>query len=306
MALLTTCLTLALTACGGGGGNAAPAAADAEAAPTVALAASPDAAETVALSTSANAPDAQETLASRSLLAFKVPLAQMSPVSIPFNTRHEALGAGVPLDYDWAEFSRLRAGNQVPRGIGALTSWGQVFWIKGAPQGQAVEIRGNQTYLCDGATRRWMRVQSGGIEGAAFRPDFAANEAVAAQIQATADGTRVSFPADRAFHWWPKAGRAALTSPSVCGVVVLFEARAVASDGSALPSTAVPAMLIGAGADYWTTTTAAWDNHLTNPNVALGQLRKLTPTWRWYGMSTASSTDLGNLQRSGFLDRSVP
>ena len=315
MALLTTCLTLALTACGGGGGSHASdsgaASMDAQSGSSQSLAAplatmAPLAPQTPIPAGSAELVDLQLALAASSLLGFKVPSTHMTPVNIPFNTRHEGLGAGVPLDYDWAEFSRLRAGNQVPSGMGALTGWGQAFWIKGAPQGQAAEIRGNQTYLCEGATRRWLRVQNGDIEGSAFRPDFSANEAVNAQTSTTPDGTRVSFPADRAYHWWPKAGRAVLPSRAVCGVVVLFEARAVATDGSALPSTATPSLLIGAGADYWTTTRAAWDNNETNPGIALGQLRKLTTSWRWYGLSTASSTDLSNLQRNGFVDKSGP
>ena len=294
MALSTVCLTFALTACGGGGDE--PAVPDTEAAQAVAQADTAQAAGSGGVATASSA----------TRLSFKVPLSQMTQVATPFDTPHEAQGAGVPQDFDWAQASRLRAGNSVPAGIGAVTGWGQLFWIQGAPQDQAAEIRGNQTLLCEGPTRRWTRVQGGGIEGAAFRPDFGNNEAAPAQTVAVLDATRVRMPADRAYHWWPQGGRAALPGSQVCGLVVLFEARAVATDGSTLPASAAPSLLIGAGADYWTSVSAPWQNHQTNPGLALGQLRKLTPDWRWYGLSTASSADIATLQSSGFLDRTVP
>ena len=118
--------------------------------------------------------------------------------------------------------------------------------------------------------------------------------------------TRVTIPAGRAFHYWPSQGRVNLGGEALCGVLVLFQARAVASDGSALPAGAPPALLIGGGADYWTTTTAPWDNYRTNQGVALGQLRLLGPEWRWYGMNTAPAADLQKLLQEGFVDRTTP
>jgi hypothetical protein len=238
-----------------------------------------------------------------------LPATELTDIARPFGTRHEALADGVPLSYDWALASRLGRGNQVPSGYGALTGWGQVFWAAGSSSAtaasQAVEIRGAQTFLCSGAGRQWQRVQQGGIEGAAFRADFAGNDNVPAQITPLARGeVRVAFPAGRAFHYWPAQGRAALAgNEAVCGVMVVFQARVVAADGSPLPAGVAPALLIGGGADYWASTTAPWNQYQTNQDVGIGQLRRLGTQWRWYGLSTAAAADLQRLQQEGFSDR---
>ncbi len=238
--------------------------------------------------------------------AFAVPADELALATQALNgTAHEALAEGVPLGFDWAKTSRLGQGNTVPAGFGALIGWGQVFWQASiTSHTQAVEFRAIETYLCSGAAREWSRVQKGSVAGAAFWPDFANNEAVPASVTPLADDqVRVSFPADRAFHFWPRQGRVALSSTQLCGVLVLFQARAVAADGSALVSGATPQLLVGAGADYWTTTTADWDNYKTNKDVGIGQLRHLTSAWRWYGLNTAGAADLQRLQQTGFVER---
>jgi hypothetical protein len=241
--------------------------------------------------------------------ALALPAAELTEIARPFGTRHEALADGVPLSYDWALASRIGRGNQVPSGYGALTGWGQVFWAAGSGAGtaaaQAAEIKDSQTYVCSGPTRQWQRVQQGGIEGAAFRADFAGNDNVPAQLTEVAQGhVRVGFPTGRAFHYWPRQGRTTLTaSDALCGVMVVFQARAVAADGSPLPAGVAPALLIGGGADYWASTTAAWNQYQTNQDVGIGQLRRLSGHWRWYGITTAAPADLLRLQQEGYADR---
>lgn len=231
---------------------------------------------------------------------------ELTEISRPFGTRHEALPAGVPLDYDWSQFSKKDRGNTVPEGYRAFTGWGQVFWVSGsAMSGQAVDLRSYQTFLCTigGTGRRWSRVQQGDIEGAAFRADFAGNENVPASVVAVEPGrARVSFPAGRAYHYWARQGRVTVGTEALCGVLVIFQARAVAPDGSALPAGVQPALLIGGGGDYWVNTTAPWRDYQTNIGVGVGQLRRLSTQWRWYGMGTADATDLQGLQRDGYTD----
>ncbi len=221
-----------------------------------------------------------------------------------FNVAHEASPLNVPAGYDWAHKGVLHAGNGVPAGWKALTAWGHVFNsvdAVGVPE-QAVEIRQHQTYLCtvvNGETR-WTLAQQGAIEGAAFRADFQGNENVAARVSPAAEGAvRVSFDAGRAFHFWPATVRAALPNESLCGMLVLAQARAVAPDGRALPDGTRPALLMGLGADYWTTRTAPWDNFKTSASVGVGRLRLITPHWQWFGMSTASAADLRRLRTTG-------
>jgi hypothetical protein len=244
--------------------------------------------------------------------AFAVSAGELSEIARPFGTRHEALAEGLPMSYDWARVSRIGHGNQVPEGYRALTGWGVVFWATGSSDStaasQAAEIKDSQTYLCSGPARRWQRVQNGSIEGAAFRPDFVGNENVPARVTPIGSSeVRVGFPAGRAFHYWPRQGRIELAgSDAVCGVMVVFRARAVAADGSALPSATVPALLIGAGADYWASVNAPWNQYQTNQDVGIGQLRRLTSQWRWYGLTTAAPAELQRLQQEGYADRTRP
>jgi hypothetical protein len=244
--------------------------------------------------------------------AFAVSASELNEIARPFGTRHEGSADGLPMSYDWARASRIGRGNQVPDGYRALTGWGHVFWAAGSSgstvASQAVEIKDSQTYLCSGPSRQWQRVQHGSIEGASFRADFAGNENVPAQVT-TIRGSevRVGFPAGRAFHYWPRQGRIELAgNDAVCGVMVLFQARVVAADGSALPSAVAPALLIGAGADYWVSVNAPWNQYQTNQDVGIGQLRRLTSQWRWYGLTTAAPAELQRLQLEGYADRTRP
>lgn len=224
-----------------------------------------------------------------------------------FNVPHQARPLNVPVDFDWARQGVLQSGNRVPAGWQAYTGWGQVFNAADATgiAQQAVEIRQHQTYLCTsaGGEVRWTLAQQGDIEGAAFRADYKGNEAVAAQISRAADGTtRVAFEPGRAYHFWPASGRAALPGANLCGMLVLVQARAVSLDGQALPDGTRPALVMGLGADYWTTRSAPWDNFRTNAGIGVGWMRTITPQWQWFSMSTASTADLNRLRTAGAVN----
>jgi hypothetical protein len=239
-----------------------------------------------------------------------IPLETLKRLSRPFGTPHEAIPAGVPGGYDWRERSRLGRGNQVPAGFKAFTGWAQAFWIDGAPVGtQKLEVRQNQTLLCteSAGVRRWQRLQLGDIEGAAFRADFVDNLNVPADVERLAPGHwRIGFGAGRAYHFWPRRGRAALGTDALCGMLVLFEARAVKPGGLTLPPGTAPTLLAGGGADYWLDTTAPWDQYRTNADVGIGVLRRVGPVWEWHGLGTADADALAQLARDGFVDRSTP
>ncbi len=244
-----------------------------------------------------------------------LPLETLQRLSRPFGTAHEAIPAGVPPGYDWRERSKRDGGHTVPAGFTAFTGWAQAFWIDGAAAGtQRLELRGMQTLLCSqtgtspsDTARRWLRLQQGDLEGASFRADFAGGENVPAEAVAVgSQHWRIGFGAGRAYHFWPRQGRALLGSGTLCGVLVLFEARAVAPDGSALPPGAPATLLAGGGADYWLDTRAPWDSYRTNVGVGVGQLHRVGPQWAWHGMGTADAEALAQLARDGYLDRSTP
>lgn len=243
-------------------------------------------------------------------IALGVPLSTLLILSVPFGSPHDALPAGVPPGFDWRERSKRENGNIVPAGFKAFTGWAQAFWIDGAPVGtQRLEVRHNQTLICtwNSGQRQWQRVQRGDIEGAAFRADYAGNENVPADVVRVMSGqVRIGFGAGRAFHFWPRQGRIVLGSQPLCGVLALFQARAVTPDGRSLPAGAASTLLAGGGADYWLDTAVPWDNYRTNVGVGLGVLRRVGPSWEWHGMGTADADALEQLARDGFVERSSP
>jgi hypothetical protein len=238
-----------------------------------------------------------------------MPLETLKLLSPPFGTPHQAIPAGVPGGFDWRERSRRGSGNNVPTGFNAFTGWAQAFWIEGAPVGaQKLEIRQYQTLLCTAVsgTRLWQRVQLGDIEGAAFRADYADNLNVPPEAERLAPSHwRIGFGAGRAYHFWPRQGRTTLGADRLCGVVVLFEARAVELGGRALPAGTAATLVVGGGADYWLDTAVRWDQYRTNADVGIGVLRRVGPDWEWHGMGTADSEALTQLAREGFVDRSA-
>ncbi|MFN9745003.1 MAG: hypothetical protein ACK57B_05095 [Betaproteobacteria bacterium] len=292
MGLSVSFLCVLLVACGGGD--------DVTAAPDVGSA-PPIAADTSPPRTAALPPGH---------LALGVPLSRLQFIFAPFGSPHEALPAGVPPGFDWRERSKRDNGYAVPAGFTAFTGWAQAFWIDGAPVGtQRLEIRQNQTLICtwNSGRRQWQRVQRGDIEGAAFRADFAGNENVPAEVLQVMPGqARIGFGAGRAYHFWPHQGRIVLGSQPLCGVLALFEARAVTPDGRSLPAGAASTLLAGGGADFWLNTAAPWDNYRTNIGVGVGVLRRVGPSWEWHGMGTADADSLEQLARDGFVERSSP
>ncbi|MFN9101136.1 MAG: hypothetical protein ACK5WT_00175 [Betaproteobacteria bacterium] len=292
MGLSASFVCVLLAACGGGDGvTAAP---DAGSAPPVVVDTSPP----------------RTAVLPPGHLALGVPLSTLRSLSVPFGSPHDALPAGVPPGFDWRERSKRESGNIVPAGFKAFTGWAGAFWIDGAPVGtQRLEVRQNQTLICtwNSGQRQWQRVQRGDIEGAAFRADFAGNENIPADVVQVMPGqARIGFGAGRAFHFWPRQGRIVLGSQPLCGVLALFQARAVTPDGRTLPAGAVSTLLAGGGADYWLDAAVPWDNYRTNSGVGLGVLRRVSPSWEWHGMGTADADALEQLAREGFVERNSP
>lgn len=230
---------------------------------------------------------------------------QLLELNADWSRPHEGRAMGVPRDFDWALRPRLEAGNQ--SGVfSAATGWGHIFWGKdtvGHPG--SVQVRNFQTYLCHGADRRWVRIQSGGIEGAEFRADFKDNSARAAPSFNTENGiSTISFDVGKAFHFWPANGRAPLPDKPLCGFLVLLEARTLAPANNKTDAAQEGGYLIGAGADYWIDKASPWDNFKTNKGVGLGRLKYVGTSWSWYGMSTAANDDLQRLYESGLMNNS--
>lgn len=233
-------------------------------------------------------------------------LGQLQQFNADWQLPHEGKPQGVPASYDWARKGRITSGNRRPPGFSALTGWGQAFWLdRFDGTAPLLQVRQHQTLACLEPDRRWVRLQSGAIAGAAFRPDFANNTAKPPE-RFTLEGDRavISFAANEAFHFWPKSGRAELPSDNLCGLLVLLEAKASARNGSEPVASGSTGLLIGLGADHWLDRKAGWDNYKTNKDVGVGRLRAVGWSWAWYGLSTATDADLAQLVKAGFTDLS--
>ena len=205
---------------------------------------------------------------------------------------HESYPLGVPTGYDWYYHGRIKAGNTVPDGFTAFTGWGQVFRTSSSSTATVpIQFRNMQVYVCYGSSHTWVQLQQGGIAGAAFAPDFVGNVNQPATITTSGDVTTVQFALDTAFHFWPSMGRADIPSTNLCGFLVLTEARLSTTDASQ-----AGAYVFGFGIDYWKDKTAQWlADYSNNKDVGVGRMKKVGLSWAWYGLSTASDTDLQNL-----------
>lgn len=209
---------------------------------------------------------------------------------------HEATPEGVPTTYDWATKPRLGAGNN-PGGFLVATGWGQVFYAKGNDfkDLSSVAIRNFQTYVCyeSSGVINWFRQQNEVITGSQFRADYIDNKnEKPISFKTDENYAEIAFKRGTAFHFWPKSGRFELLNQSVCGVLVLLEAKQTMG----APNT----LLVGLGADYWRTRTAVWDHYKTNKDIAIGRLKMVRPDWQWVGLTTASGDALNALKQSGF------
>lgn len=181
---------------------------------------------------------------------------------------HDAIPAGVPAGYDWQRGPVVYAGLDAPKNCKAFTGWGHALIAEQAKPSEAViEVRGMETWDAFKilGRRRWVRRQAGPIAGGRYFADYSSNDS-----HPLGEFTAAKLPRDMAVHWWPSSGRDYVKNDCV-GIVVRFQARA----------SAPRAVLIGGGADYWTTLTAPWDG-TTNPPIGMGRLRWCTTRWQWF------------------------
>lgn len=179
---------------------------------------------------------------------------------------HESTPAGVPVDYDWRLKPVVHAGLSVPEHCQAMTGWGHCFIDSRAKRQSAiVQVRNMGTW--DRKIGVWAQRQLGPVEGGRYRADYSGNVSDPLGVFDAA-----SLQAGQALHWWPAHGRT-YAMHSSAGLIVRFQARANVAG----------TVLIGAGADYWTTFTATWAaGQATNPPVGMGRLRYCTTRWKWF------------------------
>lgn len=214
---------------------------------------------------------------------------------------HEGIPAGVPVEYDWARQARMGAGND-PGGFTAFTGWGQVFPAEGTSIATlSILLRDMRVLVCHGQRRTWTLLQQGGVEGAQFQPDFGNNHNQPPVRVAKVGEAIVVKIADRSvYHFWPRQGRVNLPSQNLCGIVVLVQAKLVPDMQNQSADALEHRALLGLGADYWKSKSAQWDNYESNRDVAIGRLKWVGDSWRWYGLAIATPAELQRLSQFGY------
>ena len=213
---------------------------------------------------------------------------------------HMALPKGVPKGYSWAKLPRIGAGNIVPKGFTAVTGWGQVFWKENAQEvTDLIQVRNFSFFYCHGPDRRWTLLQFGDIDGKEFFPTFNDNLSRSPKVfHKNDDVATIGFEYGQAFHFWSNQARAKIVNEEICGFLAIAQARVVPERSHDIVMD--EQYLFGMGADYWSTATSEWDYYSTNKDIAIGRLKFLTSTWKWFGVSTASNEDLKKLYQYGY------
>ena len=142
---------------------------------------------------------------------------------------HQTKPHGVPDSTGWAVKPRVGTGDD-PKAFRAMTAWGQLYEAaEGNPSWNTrVQIRDLETYVLSKRDGRWHLIQGGrGVEGAAYREDFARDESKPADVRHEPDGS-ISVRAGHGcnFHFWPHR-RVAIDPGDIAGVFTTVQARLI-------------------------------------------------------------------------------
>jgi hypothetical protein len=209
---------------------------------------------------------------------------------------HQGQPKGVPDSYGWAQGPVTGMGNHPPATWHAITAWGQLYVdAKGNPaRNTRVQIRRMRTYILSKRDGKWRLVQSSeGVDGAAFREDFAENINRKPDLRHEPDGS-VSVTAGGGcnFHFWPTDGRASINPRNIAGVFTTVEARLIVGDPHKPDDRSRARYLLSVGADYWVNRHASWDHFKTNDAVAMGHFKYVTARWQAFNCTTLTAREL--------------
>jgi hypothetical protein len=209
---------------------------------------------------------------------------------------HEAKMSEVPDSYKWSA-KPIRDGLGLPpKGWTALTAWGQLYREAGVPimPNTRVQFKDFSTYLLSKSSNRWTRVQySINVSGAAYVEDFVGDKSIAPDLRTEADGsTSVKLVKAYNFHFWPANDRAKIDPNDVAGVLTTFKARLILDDPAKADDRSKARYLAGSGGDCWESSTAVWDNWMTNGGLGVGRMKRVNNQWSSYNFHTRDPEDL--------------
>ncbi len=209
----------------------------------------------------------------------------------------DAAPHGVPKHYSWANGPEIGMGNN-PKDFKAMMTWGQLYEAEqGNPASNTrVQIRNIKAYLLSKQDNKWHLLQnSKGVEGAAYREDFAGDANKPADVRNEPDGTVSAKAGDgHNYHFWTKGGRSSIDPNYVDGIFTTVEARLIVDDASKPDDRTQARYLLNIGGDYWLNLDAGWDNFNTNGGIATGRFKYVTTDWQAFNMTTLSAEQISN------------
>jgi hypothetical protein len=208
---------------------------------------------------------------------------------------HEGHPHGVPLNYDWAVQPRVGMGTD-PGAFRAMTAWGQIYEdASGNPAvNSRVQIRNMRSYMLSMRDGQWHLLQSSrGVEGAAYREDFAGDVNKPPDLRLEPDSSvSVTAGGGYNYHFWPSTGRAAMDPLDVAGIFTTVQARLITADTAVADDRAAARYLLSMGGDYWLSLSAQWDNFKTNGDIGIGRFKYVRMEWEAFNMTSLPADSL--------------
>ncbi len=211
---------------------------------------------------------------------------------------HEARPSGVPDGVGWELKPRVGMGTRVPAGWNAATMWGQIYAARGGSPAVnvRVEVRNPVLLYLSRRDGKWHDLQrQPGVNGAAYREDFAGDENKPPDLRRAKDGSvSVKIEPGRNFHFWPAGtGRATIDPADIAAMASAFRARIVRGSQSLPDDRAEARLLASCGGDYWRSQDAGWKaDYSNNGDWAIGRFRFLTPQWQVFTATTLDAAEL--------------
>jgi hypothetical protein len=203
---------------------------------------------------------------------------------------HEGPMAGIPASFSWRSHPVVES-VQPAAGWDSATAWGVVYAdandasSEPAQGSVRVELRDMQLHVWSDTQSAWLQVQgTAPVTGAHYLEDFAGNANVPADLRAEADGgVSSALIAGYNLHVWPSGDRPALPVPAsdIGAVYVTVQARLIGAGAASAR------YLLGVGADWWQTPTAAFP---ANAGIGTGRFMYLSGSWASYDFWTGGDS----------------
>ncbi|RUT00376.1 hypothetical protein DSM106972_075040 [Dulcicalothrix desertica PCC 7102] len=223
------------------------------------------------------------------------PINSVTTIISDMQAPQDAYPHGVPKHYSWANGAEIGMGND-PKNFKAMMTWGQLYEAEqGNPATNTrVQIRNIKAYYLSKQDNQWRLLQSSkGVEGAAYREDFAGDANKPADVRSESDGT-ISAKAGGGhnYHFWTTGGRASINPNDIGGIFTTIEARLILDDPNKLDDRETARYLLNVGGDYWLDLSAGWDNFKTNGGIATGRFKYVTTDWQAFNMTTLPAAQI--------------